>query len=107
MSTAQMSSKFLTRFGALALTMGKIIHEPLDNLTTLSEAHDAGLAALFAAADAEDLFVLGSGIQPKTPASLELMTERPRYVFMHELMGYGWRLFSATASDQVSSLVGW
>lgn len=41
--------------------------------------------------------------QPVTPPSLALMTGRPRYLQLDELLGRGWRLFSATASDQVKA----
>lgn len=79
----------------------EMIHEPLDDLHALDAAHLGGLEMLYAAADAEDMRILGCGIQPITPPSMELMTARQRYYFLHELMSYGWRLFSATSSDQV------
>jgi gamma-glutamylcysteine synthetase len=79
----------------------EMIHKPYDSLLDLEQAHLGGLDTLFKAADAEDLKILGYGIQPITPASMELMTKRRRYGYLYEVLGEGWKLFSATASEQI------
>jgi gamma-glutamylcysteine synthetase len=50
--------------------------------------------------------LLGYGIQPRTPASLGLLTPKLRYLALLEAIGSQWLRFCVTASDQVQVDMG-
>jgi gamma-glutamylcysteine synthetase len=50
--------------------------------------------------------LLGYGIQPKTPASLRLLTPKLRYLALLEAIGPQWLKFCVTAADQVQVDMG-
>jgi glutamate--cysteine ligase len=79
----------------------EIIVGPEDDLHGLRGRSEAGMEALHAAAEAEGLYVLGFGVQPRTPASRPLMTPKQRYGVLLEVIGDPWLWFSVTASDQL------
>ena len=56
---------------------------------------------LVSAATDLNMRVLGFGIQPVTPRSLDIMTPRKRYDAMRKSLGDPWTWFTVTASDQV------
>ena len=53
------------------------------------------------AAESLDYRVLGFGIQPFTPKSMDILTPRKRYEAMNKVLGDPWLWFTVTASDQV------
>eukprot|EP00941_MAST-03F_sp_MAST-3F-sp1_P001039 g1039.t1 len=73
---------------------------PFPDLFSLQEAHEDAMSRVISAADALGMLVLGYGIQPRTPPSLELMSPRNRYAVMHEAVGNPWLWFTVTAADQ-------
>ena len=61
----------------LRVARRQIIVGPCDDLHSLKHAHEEAMEPVLVAADALGLIVLGCGMQPRTPASLEIMTPRP------------------------------
>ena len=84
----------------------ELITGPCDDLNQLAAAHEAGMARLTAAAEIEGIIVLGCGIQPQAPASVDMMTPKQRYTALHEVIGEPWLTFALTASDQVHVDIG-
>lgn len=79
----------------------EVITGPCPDLHTLNAAHERGLARAVAAAAERDWRILGLGIQPLTPRSTAVMTPKPRYSVLHDVIGDGWLWFCLTASDQI------
>lgn len=52
------------------------------------------------------LHLLGFGIQPRTPASVSLLTPKQRYLALLEAIGTQWLTFCITAGDQVQIDIG-
>lgn len=88
---------------ALEVGLGtvEVITGPCDDLFELQAAHEAAMQRLVRAAGQLNYRVLGYGIQPLTPPSLELMTRKHRYEVIYEALGEPWLWFTLTASDQV------
>jgi gamma-glutamylcysteine synthetase len=70
-------------------------------LFDLQAAHEAAMRRLLAAAAQLDYRVLGYGIQPLTPPTLDLLSPKQRYLVLNEVMEGAWLWFTITASDQV------
>ena len=84
----------------------ELITGPREDLHQLARDHEAGMARLTAAARAEGIIVLGCGIQPLAPPSVDMMTPKQRYTALHEIIGAPWLTFALTASDQVHVDIG-
>lgn len=69
----------------------------LIELETLSRP---AIARLVRAAAAQGMYVLGYGIQPRTPPGAGLMTPKRRYLALSRAVGRPWMHFTTTASDQ-------
>ena len=78
----------------------EVITGPRHDLVQLAADHEAAVARLVQAASKHGARVLGLGVQPVTPPSLGLMTPKPRYGVLHDVIGDPWLSFTATASDQ-------
>ncbi len=79
----------------------EVITGPCANLFELQAAHEAAMRRLLAAAAPLDYRVLGYGIQPLTPPTLDLLSPKQRYLVLNEVMEEAWLWFTITASDQV------
>lgn len=79
----------------------EVIVGPEEDLHGLRARTEAGMEALLRATEAEGLYVLGFGVQPRTPASRELMTPKQRYKVLLDVIGDDWLWFGVTASDQL------
>lgn len=79
----------------------ELISRPCEDLHELAEVQEAGMKRLLEAAASLDFHVLGYGIQPKTPASVHLMSPKDRYAILHQAIGETWLWFTSTASDQL------
>lgn len=94
----------------LALEVGhgtiELITGPAPDLDALEALHEAGLAQVKEAAAAEGARLLGTGMQPRTPASSALMSPKARYQALLNSVGPGWLWFTSTASDQVHVDIG-
>lgn len=101
----RIASVKLDAFTDLAIEVGtgtvEVITGPFSDLHSLRMGHEDAMRTLLKAADQHGLRVLGCGLQPVTPPSRELMTRRPRYEALLDLLGPGWLWFASTASDQV------
>lgn len=78
----------------------EIVTRPCGDLHELAEVHDAALARIVAAAWDAGALVLGYGMQPRTAATAELLTRKPRYRALQQVLGPSWLPFASTASDQ-------
>ena len=92
-------------FGEYALEVGwgtvEVIVGPEPDLHALDAAHQKALAPVLAAAEAQGVYVLGLGTQPRTGPTEALLSPKPRYRTLLETLGEGWLWFTVTASDQV------
>ena len=79
----------------------EIITTPQPNLHQLCGCYEEARDRLLAAAERAGVWVLGYGIQPKTPPSPALMTPKQRYGVLLDVLGPDWLWFSLTASDQI------
>ncbi len=79
----------------------EVITGPCPDLHTLNRHHEAGVDRVVAAAGDLGWRVLGLGIQPLTLRSTAIMTPKPRYAVLHDVIGDGWLWFCLTASDQI------
>jgi len=79
----------------------EVVLPPVDDLVQLEAVSTAAIKRLVRAAGARGMHVLGYGIQPRTPASLGLMTPKQRYRVLHRTIGRPYLHFTTTASDQV------
>jgi glutamate--cysteine ligase len=82
--------------GTVELSLG-----PCQDLWELRSRFDRSLGRLVQAAQAAGMWVLGFGIQPRTPASSGLMTPRRHYRAFHKAIGQPWLRLTTTASDQL------
>ncbi len=80
--------------GTIELSLG-----PYDDLWQLQTAFDDAVALVARAAESRGMFLLGFGIQPRTPPSA-LMTPRPRYRALYRAIGAPWLRLTTTAADQ-------
>ena len=78
----------------------EVITGPRPDLLHLARDHEQALHRLVTVAAEHGARILGVGVQPKTPASFDLMTPKARYGVMLEALGDSWLTFTATASDQ-------
>lgn len=74
---------------------------PCANLFDVQEIQERALTRLVRAAARVGYGVLGYGIQPITPPSLELMAPKQRYQSLYRAMGDAWLWYTVTASDQL------
>ncbi|MFQ5921775.1 MAG: glutamate-cysteine ligase family protein, partial [Anaerolineales bacterium] len=74
---------------------------PYDDLWELQRGLDQALRQLTRAAERCGLWVLGYGIQPRSPPSSLLLTPRPHYRAYHQALGKPWLRLTTTAADQV------
>ncbi len=81
--------------GTIELSLG-----PYDDLWQLQAAFDQAMALVARVAKARGMYLLGFGIQPRTPASAALITPRPRYHALHRAIGAPWLRLTTTAADQ-------
>ena len=81
--------------GTIEISLG-----PYADLWQLQTAFDQAIALVARVAKSRGMFLLGFGIQPRTPPTLSLMTPRPRYRAMHQAVGAPWLKLTTTASDQ-------
>jgi gamma-glutamylcysteine synthetase len=79
----------------------EVITGPCADLFELQAAHEAAMRRLLQAAARLDYRILGYGIQPLTPPSLDLMAPKHRYQVIYKALGQPWLWFTLTASDQV------
>jgi len=79
----------------------EIITQPRPDLHALNACYEAALSRVLEATARHGLEVLGYGIQPLTPPSVELQTPKQRYGVLHEVLGDAWLWFTLTASDQI------
>ncbi len=88
---------------ALEVGLGtlELITGPCADLWSLRACHTEGLERLVDAAGERGWRVLGLGMQPLAAPSPAIMTPKPRYGVLHEVIGDGWLWFCLTASDQV------
>lgn len=84
----------------------EIITAPAEDLHGIRDIYERALARLIEAANTLQMTILGYGMQPLTPASVELMSDKPRYFLLYEVLGEGWLSFTQSASDQVHVAVG-
>jgi gamma-glutamylcysteine synthetase len=88
---------------ALEVGLGtvEVITGPCADLFELQATHEAAMQRLVQAAGQLDYRVLGYGIQPLTPPTLDLLTPKQRYQVLNEVMAGAWLWFTITGSDQV------
>lgn len=78
----------------------EIISRPCSDLLELKKNHEQAVEVLRRACQEVGYDILGYGIQPRTPPTLELMTPKQRYQVFYQVIGDPWLLFCVTASDQ-------
>lgn len=79
----------------------EVVLPPVDDLNALEVVSTTAVRRVVRAAASRGMYVLGYGIQPRTPASVGLMTSKRRYLALHRAIGRPWLYFTTTASDQV------
>ncbi len=82
--------------GTVEISLG-----PYDDLWELDAAYRAALTPLREAASACGFALLGTGIQPRTPASLAQMTPRRHYQALYGAIGKAWLPLTTTAASQL------
>jgi gamma-glutamylcysteine synthetase len=78
----------------------EVITGPCAGLFELQAAHEAAMQRLLQAAAGLDYRVLGYGIQPLTPPTLDLISPKQRYLLLNQVMAGAWLWFTVTASDR-------
>jgi gamma-glutamylcysteine synthetase len=78
----------------------EVITGPRHDLVSLARDHEEAVRRLVTVAAKHGARILGVGVQPVTPASVDLMTPKPRYGVLHDVIGDPWLSFTSTASDQ-------
>jgi gamma-glutamylcysteine synthetase len=78
----------------------EVVLPPVDDLHQLAAVSAAAIGRLVRAAASRGMFVMGYGIQPRTPGRVALMTPKRRYIALHHAIGRPWLHFTTTASDQ-------
>ena len=81
--------------GTIELSLG-----PYDDLWQLQAAFDQAVARVARVAESRGMFLLGFGIQPRTPASAALMTPKQHYQAFYRAVGAPWLRLTTTAADQ-------
>ncbi len=79
----------------------EIITEPQPDLHALNACYEAAMSRLLETTSRHGLEVLGYGIQPLTPPTVDLQTPKQRYGVLLEVLGEPWLWFTLTASDQI------
>jgi len=79
----------------------EVITRPCTDLHGIQGIYEDAMGHLVEAADSVGLRVLGYGIQPKTPRSPQMLTDRQRYRVLLDRLGPPWLWFSVTASEQL------
>jgi len=79
----------------------KIVVGPHDDLHKLKDAHEAAMALLVEAAGSLGAHVMGYGIQPMTIVHPGLITKRPVWQKMHEVLEMSWLTWALTCGDQL------
>lgn len=79
---------------------------PRPTLRELARDMEEALRRLKDAVHRVGFCLLGLGIQPRTPASLRLLTPKLRYLALLEAIGPQWLKFCVTAADQVQVDMG-
>jgi len=74
---------------------------PYADLWQLQTGFDQALARVNGAARERGMFLLGFGIQPRTPASQQLMTPTRHYRALRRAAGPAWLRLTTSASDQL------
>ena len=78
----------------------EIVTRPANDLHELASIYEDALVHVTTAAASEGVDVLGYGIQPRTGATPALLTPKPRYRALHQVLGPPWLAFTTTAADQ-------
>ena len=81
--------------GTIELSLG-----PHDDLWQLQAAFDQAVGLVAHVAESRGMFLLGFGIQPRTPASAALMTPKRHYRALYRAVGTPWLRLTTTAADQ-------
>ncbi len=81
--------------GTIELSLG-----PYDDLWQLQAAFDQAVGLVARVAKSRGMFLLGFGIQPRTPASTALMTPKRHYEALYCTVGAPWLRLTSTAADQ-------
>jgi glutamate--cysteine ligase len=81
--------------GTIELSLG-----PYDDLWQLQTAFDDAVALVARVAESRGMYLLGFGIQPRTPASAALMTPKRHYRALYRAIGAPWLRLTTTAADQ-------
>ena len=79
---------------------------PCRDLFEIEAIMEEAVTRLVAAALDHGWQLLGYGIQPVTPASLQIMSPKQRYQSLYRAMGQEWLWYTVTASDQVQIDIG-
>ncbi len=74
--------------------------QPCADLWELEKEFGNAMALVTRVADSCDMSLIGFGIQPRTPASLALMTPRTHYRALYRAVGEPWLALTSTAADQ-------
>jgi gamma-glutamylcysteine synthetase len=89
---------------SVAIEVGRgtveITTPPGDDLWELQRVFDDALARVVRVAASREMFLLGFGIQPRTPATRALMTPRQHYHALYNAIGAPWLKLTTTAADQ-------
>jgi gamma-glutamylcysteine synthetase len=92
-------------YGLVSVEFGRgvieVALEPADDLNELERATETALAELQAAAAPSGARLLGLGMQPLAPTSIEQMTPKRRYLKLLEQVGPAALCWTGTAADQV------
>ncbi|KAK3246890.1 hypothetical protein CYMTET_43592, partial [Cymbomonas tetramitiformis] len=78
----------------------EVVTRPCKDLLEVAEIYDTAMAQLISVASEHGAQVLGYGIQPFTPPSFDIMTDKLRYQSLRSSVSEPWAWFTATASDQ-------
>ena len=79
---------------------------PTQTLWDVEQSIIDGVQKVVRAAASYSWQVLGYGIQPVTPPSLQIMAPKQRYQSLYRAMGASWLWYTVTASDQCHVAVG-
>ncbi|MCB0109003.1 MAG: hypothetical protein KDE53_23940, partial [Caldilineaceae bacterium] len=79
---------------------------PAQTLWDVEKSIIDGVQKVVRAAASYSWQVLGYGIQPVTPPSLQIMAPKQRYQSLYRAMGASWLWYTVTASDQCHVAVG-
>lgn len=74
---------------------------PYPDLWQLQTGFEQAQKPLAGVVEEEGMWMLGFGIQPRTPASSSLMTPRKHYTALYNVIGPPWLHLTTTAADQL------